>query len=126
MKNYKKSADAITITNGSGSTMAAGSLQKLNTKQLVGVPIDDILDTKSGEVVLSGVFEFAKEIGSGDSQKIAQFGPCYVDGTSGKITKIKGSDAFAGLCAKAVVDADAKVQVIINKQSGVAADIQAT
>jgi predicted RecA/RadA family phage recombinase len=67
--NYEQAGDRITWTNGTGSAVVSGQVVKMGN--ILGVALQDIATSASGEVATRGVFEVPKVtaavIAQGDS-----------------------------------------------------------
>lgn len=73
MKNYSGDGKTVNLQNGTGSTMASGSVQLFGAGRYV-VPVTDIADGDMGAAATCGVFSFAVPDGTtlaqGDEYKM--------------------------------------------------------
>lgn len=110
MKNFIQTGERIVWTNGTGSTVSAGSPVIVNGRTAVACV--DIADGASGALVTCGVFNFPKETG----KTFAQFADVFWDAVAGKVTSdrdlgaatpaaVAGNTGSSGTISAAVVGA---------------------
>ena len=110
-QNFKISGEVLELTNGTGSTIVSG--HPMFVGRLVGVALGDIANGASGRVKTEGVFEFAKETGSGKA--ITAGAPVAWDGTNNVVTKTLNGHPFLGYAVEAAVDGDDTIEVCIDE-----------
>lgn len=81
---------------------------------LVGVAKVDIPANTLGALTVTGVFEFPKATGGGESIAAGQF--CYWDAGNEIVTTTAGGNTYIGKCVRDAGDDDETVLVRINGQ----------
>jgi predicted RecA/RadA family phage recombinase len=98
MKNFVKNGDYLTYT--AGANITSGMLVKVGS--LFGASVTAVASGSTGELALTGVFEFPKTTGTGTA--IAAGGPAYFDTSAAATGNVSGDAETAAnpLCGYAI------------------------
>jgi predicted RecA/RadA family phage recombinase len=110
-QNFKISGEVLVLTNSTGSEIVSG--HPMFVGRLVGVALGNIANGASGSVKTEGVFEFAKETGSGKA--ITAGAPVAWDDTNNVVTKTLNGHKFLGYAVEASADSDATIEICIDE-----------
>lgn len=105
--SYLQPGDTLTVTNSTGSAIAAGNGILVGAR--VAVCMVDIANAASGSAMFTGVHSVPKNTGAGTGG--AQGANAYWDNTAKKFTAVLTSNTLCGYFAKTCADGDTTCEV---------------
>lgn len=108
MINRIQKGKILQVTNGTGSTVTAGSGILVGTK--VGVATVDIANSATGSVAMDGVFNVTKL----STDAVTQGAALYWDNTNKRLTTTSSGNTYAGYAAAASGSGTANVNIALN------------
>ncbi len=106
-KGHVREGKTMPYTNGSGTTIASGTVVEL--PKMIGVALGDIAVGATGEIAICEVWEIAKEA----PLVIAQGDQVYWDAANDNVDKTD-TNIPCGKAFAAAASADTTVQVLLN------------